>query len=354
MVGRLGGSEPSSGVRVTPRRGIVLLMSKPRVVVTRPEYQRAAQTFADASDVECVVVPEGEAELAAAIREAQARFAIIGHRPYVGPLYEALPKGGLIARYGVGHDGVDKARATAAGLFCTNTPSVLDQSVAEFAMLLVAGAARHLATLAADMRQGRWAMQGGVELQGKRLAVIGCGQIGQALARIARAGFGMRVIGCHRPNAAPAPAVAALFDELTDDFGAAVSDARFVSLHIPNSPENARYVSASRLARLPSDAWLVNTARGAVVDEVALYDALAAGQLGGAALDVFDREPYEPVDPSRDLRTLPNVLLTPHVGSHTAEANRRMAERALQNVRLAAAGAFDRMDLLNRDVLVRA
>ena len=100
-------------------------------------------------------------------------------------------------------------------------------------------------------------------------------------------------------------------------------------------------------------AWLINTARGAVVDEGALYDALSSHQLGGAALDVFDREPYQPVDPQRDLRTLPNVILTPHVGSSTPEANRGMAERAVQNIAWAEEKAFDRMDLLNPDVLTK-
>jgi phosphoglycerate dehydrogenase-like enzyme len=98
-------------------------------------------------------------------------------------------------------------------------------------------------------------------------------------------------------------------------------------------------------------AWLINTARGAVVDENALYDALADGQIAGAALDVFEREPYEPADTARDLRTLPNTILMPHVGTHTDGANRRMAERALENIALAEARDFAAMDLLNPEVL---
>ncbi|MGH9372799.1 MAG: NAD(P)-dependent oxidoreductase, partial [Vicinamibacterales bacterium] len=141
------------------------------------------------------------------------------------------------------------------------------------------------------------------------------------------------------------------FDLISDDFAAIVRDADFVSLHIPGSPENARFISRERLDLLPARAWLINTARGAVVDEVALYDALVEGRLGGAALDVFDREPYEPSDPAHDLRELPQVILLPHVGSNTVEANRRMAERALRNIRLAEAGDLANMDLLNRELL---
>src|SRR5262249_23473797 len=97
--------------------------------------------------------------------------------------------------------------------------------------------------------------------------------------------------------------------------------------------------------------WVINTARGSLVDEAALYDALAGGRIAGAALDVFEREPYQPVDPARDLRSLPNVIMTPHVGSNTIEANARMAARALRNVRLAIAGDYGSMDLVNPEVV---
>jgi phosphoglycerate dehydrogenase-like enzyme len=132
-----------------------------------------------------------------------------------------------------------------------------------------------------------------------------------------------------------------------------VRGADYVSLHIPSSPENARFLDGARLALLEPYAWLINTARGAVVDEVALFDALQARRLAGAALDVFAREPYEPADPAHDLRTLDNVILVPHIGSNTPEANRRMALRALRNVQLAAAGDLAAMDLINPDVLSR-
>jgi phosphoglycerate dehydrogenase-like enzyme len=163
----------------------------------------------------------------------------------------------------------------------------------------------------------------------------------------------MRVIGYHRPGSSSAEEARADFDLLTDDLSKALGEADFVSLLIPAAPENAHFINQERLAQMRPEAWLVNTARGMVVDENALYDALAAGRLRGAAMDVFDREPYVPVDPARDLRQLPNVILTPHVGSHTPDANGRMAARALENIVLAEAKAFDRMDLLNPEVLVK-
>jgi phosphoglycerate dehydrogenase-like enzyme len=320
------------------------------VVVTEPEFRRAEQTFLSEARVRIVVAPPAEEALAAAIRDSGARQAVIGGKPYTGAVYDALSRGGVLARFGVGHDGVDKAAATRAGVLCTNTPGVLDQSVAEFTMALLVGGARHLAAMDAGMRAGEWAPRGGIELAGKRLVIVGCGRIGRAVARIAGRGFGMRVTGVSRRAGAARDED---FEHLTTDQPAAFASADVVSLHMPSTPENARFLNAERIGWLPERAWVINTARGAVVDEVALYRALASGRLAGAALDVFDREPYQPADPEADLRTLPNVLLAPHVGSHTAEANRRMAERALQNVRHGHAGEFTKLDLLNPDVLER-
>jgi phosphoglycerate dehydrogenase-like enzyme len=253
----------------------------------------------------------------------------------------------VLARFGVGHDGIDKRKATAAGILCTNTPGVLDQSVAEHTMLLIGAAARQLVPMALAMQNLQWAARGGSELHAKTLAVIGAGPIGRAVARIAALGFGMRVIGMDVEPRSPADG----FEKITDNFDEAVAGADYVSLHIPASPENAGFLNAVRISRMQAGAWLINTARGAVVDERDLFDALAAGRLAGAALDVFEREPYLPADQNRDLRSLPNVILLPHVGSNTVEANRRMAERALRNVALAEAGELGALDLLNRDVL---
>ena len=322
------------------------------VLVTEPEYRKGESCFAASGRLDCVPAPEAEEELAAYVRRSASRYVIVGNRKYSGALYDALPAGGLVARMGVGHDGIDKTRATVAGLFCTNTPNVLDRSVAEHTMLLIAAAARKLTPALASMASGTWISTAGQDLFGKRLAVVGCGGIGRAVARIATLGYGMEVVGCTRPDAPP-PAAIEHFQSVTNDFAAAVRDADFVSLHMPANRENAGFVNRDRLANMPSRAWLINTARGAVVDEAALFESLAAGHLAGAALDVFACEPYVPAQGSGDLRSLPNVVLTPHVGSNTVEANRRMAERALQNVSLAEAGEFTRMDLLNRAVLSR-
>jgi len=317
------------------------------VLVTEAEFQRAPDVF-ESAPVRCIATPGDENVLAAAVTRHGARYVIVGSVKYIGRLYDTLPRGGVIARFGVGHDGIDKEKATAAGLFCTNTPSVLDESVAELAILLMLAAARRLPALDAEMRRDQWALgPAGIELRGKTLAIVGGGRIGQATARIASQGFGMRTIACRRRAVTTATPP---FDEVTTDFSATVRGADFVSLHLNAEPANHHFLDRTRLAMIPSHAWLINTARGSVVDELALYDALVGERLAGSALDVFDREPYLPADPSRDLRTLPNVVLAPHVGSHTREANRGMAERALQNVMLAETRDYERMDVVNPEV----
>jgi phosphoglycerate dehydrogenase-like enzyme len=324
------------------------------VIVGETEFRKAEIVFAGAKGFRCVPAPAAEDQFAAAVRAESARHAVIGVQPYRDALYSALPRGGVIARFGVGHDGVDKARATAAGLLCTNTPGVLDESVAELTMTLILAAARHFVPLASGMRGSTWTSRMGDEISGKTLAVVGVGSIGKTVARMAAFGFGMKVVGCVR-SAQPGEAEMEKngIARVTWDFADAVRDADFVSLHIPATPENAQFINAARLAAIGSRAWLVNTARGAVVDETALFDALAAARIRGAALDVFEREPYVPADPAKDLRTLENVVLTPHMGSNTVEANRRMGQRALANIALAEAGEFTKMNLLNPEVLAR-
>ncbi|HOX56900.1 MAG TPA: NAD(P)-dependent oxidoreductase [Candidatus Paceibacterota bacterium] len=327
-----------------------------RVAVTDLEYRKAETLFVRAADegCDCVRAPAEEGALAEAIRVGKMRHAIIGVERYHGPLYQALSAGGIIARFGVGHDGVDKAQATARGLLCTNTPGALDDSVAEHTINLLFAAARHTVAQAARLRAGDWAPQMGSELKGKTLAVIGCGAIGRRVGQMAARGLGMKVAGCEVADLDVERLCAECgFASVVRDFGEAVDGADFVSLHIPSLPQTRHFLNGERLRRLPARCWVVNTARGAVVDEAALYDALAGGRLAGAALDVFEQEPYEPAAPGKDLRALANVIMTPHISSSTREACDRMASRALRNILLAEAGKHADMDLLNPEVLAK-
>jgi len=316
------------------------------VVVTEPEYRKAEDAFLAAAGrgLRCLCAPHPEEQLAGVVREHGARHAILGVEKYEEELYAALPAGGVLARFGVGFDGLDLARATAAGLYCTNTPGVLDRSVAEHTLALMLAAARNVC--------GRENRVVGAELAGLKLAVIGCGAIGCRVAAIASRGLGMNVTGCEVRDLD----VAAMkrehgFGDVVEEFEEAVDGADFVSLHLPLVDATRGFLNASRIAAIPPGAWLLNTARGGLVDEEALHAALSTGQLAGAALDVTVHEPYEPVAAGADLRELPNTIMTPHVGSSTVQACRRMAARSLENVLLARSGEHSQMDLLNPEVL---
>jgi lactate dehydrogenase-like 2-hydroxyacid dehydrogenase len=325
-----------------------------QVVVTDLEYRKSQKVFAAAASegLQCVPARPAEEDLASAIQQAEARYAIIGVEQYRGPLYEALPRGGVLARFGVGHDGVDKGLATSRGIICTNTPGALDDSVAEHTINLLLAVARWTVLVAAGVKIGQWLPMVGRELAGKTLAVIGCGPIGRRVAQIATFGFHMNVVGCEVLDVDAEQMKREFgFSRITKDFADAVKEADFVSLHIPSVTATRYFMNRERFARMPAKAWLINTARGAIVDEKALYEALVQGMIGGAALDVFEREPYSPVDPDKDLRGIKNLIMTPHVGSSTQEACDRMARQALKNIQAAVAGKFEEMNVLNPQVL---
>jgi lactate dehydrogenase-like 2-hydroxyacid dehydrogenase len=329
------------------------------VLVAENVYGKGEWVFRACSDLEIRPAPAGEEELASLVVEHGVRAVVLGVHRYVGPLYEALAKvgggrGALMARFGVGHDGIDKALAKSRHIFVTNTPGVLDASVAEHTFWLMGSLTRNLPSLDAGIRAGRFTSQAGCELFGKRLAVMGLGPIGRQVAKIAHFGFGMRVSAAARRTAAEIeqqegrPAreyfAAVGVEHYTTNPDELLAEADVVSLHVAASPATHHFIGAERLARMKPEAMLVNTSRGSLIDEAALYDALAAGRLAGAALDVFEVEPYQPVRPDKDLRSLTNVVLTPHVGSNTLAANRRMAESCVANLSHFFAGEWEKLN----------
>ena len=167
------------------------------IAVTQLEYDKGKTEFESAAEegLICVPAPKEETELAAFIHEHGARHAILGVDVYSGELYQAIPKGGVLARYGVGYDSLNLPRATENGILVTNTPGVLEESVAEHTVALILSAARNIPEMNISTRNGKWPRGLSTELRGKRLTVIGSGLIGSSVAKIASAGFGMEVIG---------------------------------------------------------------------------------------------------------------------------------------------------------------
>jgi len=301
-----------------------------KVIVTELEYKKAEDIFNNTMGIMCIPSAADEETLAKTVIKNQAKYAIVGVNKYSGKLYDAIGSGGLIARFGVGYDGLDFVKAKEHGVFCTNTPGALDDSVAECTIGLLLSSARHIPFCVAQNKNGLWDNRVGMDLSGKTLSIIGCGKIGCRVARMAKQGFNMKVIGCNPTTTGTFD----FFDEITDDFSCAVKHADFISLHIPDIMETKDFINSERLQMMKATAILINTSRGGVVDEVALYDALNNSHIGGAALDVFKCEPYKPMSPKKDLRNLDTVIMTPHIGSSTKEACRRMAKISLQDIML--------------------
>jgi (S)-sulfolactate dehydrogenase len=226
----------------------------------------------------------------------------------------------VIGRAGVGVDNVDLAAATRRGVVVMNTPGGSSTTVAELALAMILALSRHLAAATASVRAGKWEKKKfqGHELAGKTLGVVGVGNIGSVLVDRARA-LKMRIVA-YDPFLSP-EAAAKLGAELVDLEGV-WREADVVSLHVPLTDGTRHLVNAATLAKMKPGALLVNCARGGIVDERALADALASGHLGGAALDVFEQEP-----PSADhpLFALSNVVVTPHIGASTEEAQAAVA-----------------------------
>lgn len=250
-------------------------------------------------------------------------------------IVEVAPELKVVANVAVGYDNIDVAACTERGIVVTNTPGVLADTTADFAFSLMLATARRLVEAEHFVRSGKWQQWSidllcGQDVYGQTLGIVGMGQIGQAMARRGR-GFGMRVVYSTRtPTDAFAddPWVEAVsFDTLLE-----VSD--FVSLHVPLTPETRLLIGPRELGLMKQSAILVNTARGAIVDESALAEALIAGSIGGAGLDVFTDEPQ--VD-SR-LLAAPNTVLAPHIASASYATRRRMCVMAAENVQAVLEG----------------
>jgi gluconate 2-dehydrogenase len=277
---------------------------------------------------------EGDA-LAAALAVADA-LLVPASEPVGSALLDAAPRLRIVANIGVGHDNIDVPACTARAVMVTNTPGVLDDSTADLAFALMLAAARRVAEGDAFVRTGAWTsgvtFGMGLDVHHRTLGIVGLGRIGRAIVRRAR-GFDMKVIyhNRHRLPAAEEQQLGVAHAGLDELLGAA----DFVVLQTPLSSTTRHLIGAAQLGRMKKTAVLVNTARGGVVDDAALADALKSGVIGAAGLDVFEDEPR--VHP--DLLTLPNVVLAPHVGSATLATRHAMVLCAAGNIIAALTGA---------------
>lgn len=310
------------------------MAGRPRVVVTRrlPEPVEAKLTEA----FDAVLNVEDRAltadELAEAVRSADALLPTVTDRITAEVLSAEPRRTAIVANFGVGYNNIDIDAAMANGIVVTNTPDVLTDCTADTAMTLLLSVARRAGEGERQLRAGAWTGWRpthllGTKVTGKTLGIVGMGRIGKAVARRAHHGFGMRIL-YFEPFPVAEAEIAGLEAQKVDSLEELLAGSDFVSLHCPATPETHHLINAETLGTMKLGAFLINSARGDVVDEAALVEALGSGKIAGAGLDVYEGEPR--VSPG--LLEMENVVLLPHLGSATTETRVAMGLRAFENL----------------------
>jgi len=319
---------PVSGLRQFRLTGVNL----PVVLIADKLAESTVAALGDAVEVRWVDGPD-RPKLLAAVADADA-LLVRSATTVDAEVIAAAPKLKIVARAGVGLDNVDVDAATAAGVLVVNAPTSNIHSAAEHALALMLAAARQIPAADATLRERTWKRSkfNGTEIFGKTVAVVGLGRIGQLVAQ-RLAAFGTHVIA-YDPYVPPARAAQLGIELLPlDDL---LPRADFISVHLPKTPETAGLLGKEALAKTKPGVIIVNAARGGLIDEAALADAIKSGHVRGAGLDVFSTEPCT----DSPLFELPEVVVTPHLGASTAEAQDRAGTDVAESVKLALAGEF--------------
>lgn len=310
---------------------------KRRVVAYRKLPAAALQLLEARCDV---TFADADSQRAAFLNALAGAHGTIGNKlKLTAELLDAAPLLEAVSTVSAGYDDFDVPELTRRGIVLCNTPDEVTETTADLAFALILAAARRIAELDASTRRGEWLAssgptQFGVDVHHKTLGIVGLGRIGGAVARRAAHGFGMNVLYANRSrNPAAEAAYGAQWRTLPD----LLAEADFVCLLVPLSPATNKLIGETELRLMKSNAILVNCARGQVLDEAALIDALREGRILGAGLDVFGREPLPAHSP---LFALPNVVIAPHIGSATTQTREAMARRAALNLLDAFEGHF--------------
>lgn len=334
-----GSTPPDRGLRSADQRPARRVEGKPAVIVTRrllPETERRMDELYAVS-LNPTDAPMNRQQLIAAMRSCDVLVPTVTDRIDAEMIAAAGDRLGLIANFGAGIEHIDLAAARARKIIVTNTPGVFTDDTADMTMALIIAVPRRFVEGGRVLREGQW--QGwspssmlGHRLGGKLLGIVGMGRIGQAVAHRARA-FGLQ-IAYHNRHRLPESLENMLGATWQPDLDALVRNADILTLHAPATANGQPLLDARRIGLMKPDAYLVNTARGGLVDEEALIAALEAGRIGGAGLDVYANEPA--VNPR--LLALNNVSLLPHLGSATFEGRAASGERVIANIRFWADG----------------
>ena len=309
-------------------------MSKPRVVVSRKWPQEVESKMRELFDVQLNEedIPMSVSQMHEALRTADAFCPTVSDNVSAEVLSVDNLKAGIIGSYGVGFNHIDLEAARQRDLVVTNTPEVLTDCTADIAMTLMLMAARRAGEGERHVRNKEWTgwrptHMMGTKVTGKILGLIGMGRIARAMAHKAHHGFGMKIIFTD-PYPPPAELVSSFQAEPRDSAEDVLREADFVSLHCPGGKETYHLINRERLAIMKQGAFLINSARGDVIDQVALVEALKNGAIAGAGLDVFEGEPAVP----DELLSLDNVVLFPHLGSASRETRVAMGMRVVENL----------------------
>ncbi len=316
-------------------------MSRPKILITRrwpDEVQRYLVERYDVTLNERDVIPTAD-DLRSALRSYDAVCPTVTDKLSADILEAGAGKVKVLGNFGVGVSHIDLEACKRFGIVVTNTPDVLTDPTADIAMTLMLMAARGAGQGEREIRSGGWPGWGpmrnlGLDVTGKTLGLIGFGRIGQSTARKAHHGFGMRVL-YHARRRADADVEAQTAATFCDSLDKLVAESDFVSLHCPGGAANHHLIDARRLGLMKKTAFVINTARGEVVDEKALAVALRNGTIAGAGLDVYEQEPKV----TEELLSLENVVLLPHLGSATLETRTAMGMRVATNLDSFFAGA---------------
>jgi len=310
-------------------------MTKPKVVVTRRWPQAVEAALASEFDVRFNAsdTPMSQADLRDAMLQADAVLPTVTDRISADIFDNGTPRARMLANYGVGFNHIDIDAARERGIAVTNTPDVLSACTADLALTLMLMVARRAHEGESELRSGGWngwspTHMMGARVSAKTLGLIGFGRIGREVAKRAHFGFGMRVL-VHDRTPLDADMLNAAGAERAESLEALLAQSDFVSLHCPGGRENHHLIDANRLNQMKPTAFLVNTARGEIVDEQALFHALWFETIGGAGLDVYSDEP----NVSERLKDCRNAVLLPHLGSATRETREAMGMRVIENLR---------------------
>ena len=315
-------------------------MARPRVIITRKWPEAVEAQLKERYDVKLNEhdQPFSDAQLKEALQNADAVCPTVTDKMTAEILNVSNRRAKILGNFGVGFNHIDVEAAKSNGIIVTNTPEVLTDATADLTMTLLLMVARRAGEGERHVRGGHWTgwrptHMMGAHITGKTLGLIGMGRIARAVAKRAHHGFDMKVI-FHDPYPPKPEDAKALGAEGRDSVEDVLKESHFVSIHTPGGASTYHLLDAKRLGLMQPHAFIINSARGDIIDEKALVEALRSGKIAGAALDVYEEEPKV----SAELLEMENVVTLPHLGSATVETRIAMGERALQNLEAFFAG----------------